>query len=118
MHQQHAADPLAVVLDRVEDLRAGAENAGIDADKRQRADKRVGHDLEGQRGKGLLVRGVPHDRLVRAHLDAFDRRHVGRRRQVIDNGVEQRLDALVLEGRAAQYRHKGRGDRPLADAAL
>src|SRR5947207_8684502 len=59
-----------------------------------------------------------HDRLVGAHLDALDRRYVGRRRQVIDDSVEQRLDAFVLEGRAAQYRDKSRGDRALADAAL
>ena len=82
------------------------------------ADKRVGHDLEGERREGLLVRGMPHDRLVGAHLDALDRRDVGRRRQVIDDSVEQRLDAFVLEGRAAQYRDKSRGDRALADAAL
>ena len=41
-----------------------------------------------------------------------------RRRQIIDHRVEQRLDALVLEGRAAQHRHEGEGDRALADAAL
>ena len=33
-----------------------------------------------------------------------DRRDVERRRQVVDDGVEQRLHALVLEGRAAEDR--------------
>ena len=42
----------------------------------------------------------------RAHLDALDRRDVDRRRQIIDDRVEQRLHALVLEGRAAQHRHE------------
>ena len=42
---------------------------------------------------------------------------VGRRRQVVDHGVEQRLHALVLEGRAAEHGHEGIGDRALADAA-
>ena len=32
---------------------------------------------------------------------------IGRRRQVVDDRVEQRLNALVLEGRAAQHRMEG-----------
>ena len=56
--------------------------------------------------------------LVGAHLDAVDRGDVGRRRQVVDDRVEQRLHALVLERRAAQHRHEGAADGALADAAL
>ena len=37
-------------------------------------------------------------------VDALDRRDVDRRRQVVDNGVEQRLNALVLEGGTAEHR--------------
>ena len=40
-------------------------------------------------------------------VDALDRAAVGGRRQVVDDGVEQRLHALVLEGRAAQHRMEG-----------
>jgi hypothetical protein len=32
----------------------------------------------------------------------------------VDHGVEQRLHALVLEGRAAQHRHELQADRRLA----
>src|SRR3546814_1381002 len=46
------------------------------------------------------------------------RRNVERARQIIDNGVEQRLDALVLEGRTAQHGHEGEVERALADQAL
>ena len=109
VHQQHAADALAVVLDRVQHLRAGVQHARIDPDEGQGADKRVGHDLEGEAGERLVVRGAADDDLVRAHLDALDRRDIGRRRQIVDDGVEQRLNALVLEGRAAQHRHEGAG---------
>ena len=45
-------------------------------------------------------------------------RHVERRRQVIDDGVEQRLHALVLEGGAAQHRIERAGDHGLADQLL
>ena len=37
-------------------------------------------------------------------LEALDRRHVERARQVVEHRVEQRLHALVLERRAAQHR--------------
>ena len=40
--------------------------------------------------------------LVRLGIDALDRRDVERRRQVVDDRVEQQLDALVLERRAAR----------------
>ncbi len=43
---------------------------------------------------GLLVFGV----------DALDRADVERRRQVVDDRVEQRLHALVLERGAAEHR--------------
>ena len=43
------------------------------------------------------------DAAALAHRVALDRRHVQRRRQVVDDGVEQRLHALVLEGRAAEH---------------
>src|SRR3546814_13477322 len=46
------------------------------------------------------------------------RRNVERARQIIDNGVEQRLDALVLEGRTAQHGREGEVERALADQAL
>ena len=44
-----------------------------------------------------------------ARVEADDRRDVERRRQVVDHRVEQRLHALVLEGRAAD----DRDERPL-----
>ena len=58
------------------------------------------------------------DRLVAAHVGALGGRDVERRRQVVDDGVEHRLDALVLERRAAQHRHEVEGERAGADGAL
>ena len=64
--------------------------------------------LKASAGKRRVVGVAARDRLVGAHLDALDRRHVDRRRQVVDDGVEQRLHALVLERRAAQHRNEAR----------
>ena len=61
---------------------------------------------------GSVSDGLAHD-LVALEVDALDRRHVERRRQKIDHGVEQRLHALVLEGGAAQHREeRARGSSP------
>ena len=56
--------------------------------------------------------------LIALVVDALDRRHVERRRQIVDHGVEQRLHALVLECRPAQHRIEGAGDHGLADQPL
>ena len=45
-------------------------------------------------------------------------RTVERRRQIVDNGVEQRLHALVLERRAAQHREERRSIRALRSSFL
>ena len=118
MHQQHAADALAVILDRIQHHRARHQHARIDAHEGERADEGIGHDLEGESGEGLVVGGLADDDFLGSHLHAIDGGDVGRRRQEIDHAVEQRLHALVLEGRAAQHRHEGVIDRALADAAL
>ena len=51
-------------------------------------------------------------------IDALHRRHVDRRRQVIDDGVEQRLHAFVLERGAAQHREELAFNGRLADQPL
>ncbi len=59
--------------------------------------------------------------LLAVALDRFqadDSRHVKRRRQVVDNRVQQRLHALVLERRAAQDGSQLRRERGFADRRL
>ena len=89
--------------------------ARIDAGKGQRTDERVVHDLEGQHRQRLAVVGVTLDLGFGLGVDALDGGNVERRRQVFDDGVEQRLHALVLEGRAAEHREELDRDRALAD---
>ena len=50
-------------------------------------------------------------------VEALDRRHVERARQVVDDRVEQRLDALVLERGAEQHRRDRVGERRRAERA-
>ena len=80
-------------------------------------DVRIGHDLEGERRERLVERGPPRKLVLGARVDPVDRRHVERARQVVDHGVEQRLDALVLEGRSAEHRRDRDVERRLAQCA-
>jgi len=78
----------------------------------------VVHDLERERGERRVVGRLPLFERPRLRIDALDRRDVERRRQVVDDRVEQRLDTLVLEGRAADDGEEPHRDRPLADGRL
>ena len=110
VHHQDAPDALGAAGVDVEHARARLELAGVDAEVGELADVRVGHDLERERRERLLVGGVARGRLLVAvrgalgRLDALDRRHLERAREVVEHRVEQRLHALVLEARAAQDR--------------
>ena len=118
MHEKHAADPLPSVLDGIPEGVAGLHNAGINAHEGERADEGVVHDLEGEGGEGLVVGIVALDLFVGVGLHAFDRRHVGRRRQIGNDGVQQGLNALVLEGGTAENGHDSAADRAGAHASL
>ncbi len=118
MHQQHAADALLLVLHRVEQRRAGFHLARIDAAEGERADERVIHDLEGEHRERLGIGRRARRLLAGLEVDALHRRHIERRRQIVDDSVEHRLHALILEGGAAQDRHEHVMARALADQRL
>ena len=107
VHHQQPADPLGPAGGDVEHAAAGAELARVDAEVGQLADVGVGHHLEGERGEGGVVvgralgLGRPSVSPL-ARLEAGHRRDLERRGQQLDDRVEQRLHALVLEGGAAE----------------
>src|SRR3546814_19354383 len=59
------------------------------------AHERIVHDLERQRRERRGIRRRALVRRLAVELDALDRRHVERARQIIDDRVEQRLNPLV-----------------------
>ena len=119
VHLVDLADPLLAALGHVEDHGAGLEPARVDAHERQLAEVRVRGDLEGQAGERLGLAGLAGvlDRLVFGVV-ALDRADVDRRRQEVDHCVEQRLDALVLERRAAHHRVEQCRERRATDTGL
>ena len=110
-------EPLPLLLDRVVDLVALADRARVDAEVRQLAE-RVRDDLERQCGERRLVVCLAGDDLVAAQVGALRRRDVERAGQVVDDRVEHRLDALVLERRPGQHGHEVARQRAEADHLL
>ena len=61
VHLQQPPDPVAAASRRVQHVGAGLEHAGVDPEKGELPDVRVGHDLEDQGGKGrIIARGPLH----------------------------------------------------------
>ena len=118
MHQQHAPDAFVLVFDGIEHARAARDHARIDAHEGDRTDERIVHDLEGETGERRLVVWRALYLLVGVRHFAHQRRNIQRRRKIIDDCVQQRLHAFVLEGRAAHHRNEFEAGRALADAAL
>ena len=92
VHLHQPADALALAAwSALSTLVAGLDRAGVDAEEGQLADVGVGHDLERQRRRTARRRSAcACDVLARLGVRALDRRHVDRRRQVVDDRVEQR----------------------------
>ena len=104
VHSVDLADALFAVLGAVGDLSAGVKPARVHAHVGQLAQVRVGHDLECESRKRLVIAGLARDELVfLAGLVALDGFDVQRRGEVGDDGVEHGLNALVLECRAGEY---------------
>ena len=118
MHPEHPADALVLLLDGVVDGRSGLHDAGVDAGEGEGPDEGVVGDLEGEGREGLGVGGVAEDLLVLVQGGSGDGVDVEGGGHVVDDGVEEGLDALVLEGRAGEDRDEGIVEGSLADEAL
>ena len=117
VHLEDAADPLLVALRAVEHVRAGLERARVDPEERELADERVGDDLEGQGRERRVGIGLEGHVFAGARVAPGDRRHVERAGQEVDDRVEHRLDALVLQRRTGQHRDDLVGQRAGANRA-
>src|SRR5467141_1495212 len=115
VHLQQTADALARALAGVQYVTPGLQHAGIHADVRHMPDEWVRHDFERQGRKGLIVPGQAQLAFVILRVHALQWSDIHRGRQIIDNGIEQRLNPLVLERGACQHRHDFQRQRRFTD---
>ena len=113
VHTEEARDAGLLADGGVEDFRAGHEGARVDAGEDDLTHVLIGHNLEGERGERLVVIGLTNDGGIGFVLHRGD---VERGGEVADHRVEEDLDALVLEGGAAEGRHNRAGNAALAQA--
>ena len=118
VHLQQAADTLLLVLRGVDHVGASSQRAGVDAQVGQLADVGVGHDLEREGSERSLRVGRTLVLCVGLGVRALDRRNIERGRHVVDDCVEQLLNALVLVGGAHEDRVDLAGDNALAQGDL
>ena len=118
MHLEQTTEAVAAAGPGIDDRGALFRHAGIDADERELADVRVVHDLEDQRGERLVVAAVTGDGSFGIGIGALGFPDVDRGRQIIDDGVEEELDALVLERGAAERGNELAGDDGVAEGGL
>src|SRR6185437_1290208 len=119
VHLQQPAHALALVLGGVVHVGTGGQHAGIHAEEGQFSDEWIGRDLEGERRERRVVRHMPLlERLIMERHVSHDGRHVHRCREIINDRVQQRLHALVLERRPAQHGNELAGDGGAANGAL
>src|SRR3546814_11124357 len=71
------------------------QGARIDAREGERTDERVVHDLEGEQRQRRRVRRLARIGLIIVGIDALNGRNVERRRQIVDDRVEQDRKSVV-----------------------
>src|SRR3989449_2952514 len=119
MHLQDTADQFLLAFIRIVDIGARGEGSGVHTEVGQLADIGVCDDLEGERGEGFVrIRTALRRCPLPGRIAPFHSVLVHRGRQVIDDGIQQRLHALVAERRSGQHRHQFSGQRPQPQPTL
>src|SRR4030042_3457287 len=91
MHLQETSDPFSFPLCRIEDRVSRFQRSRVDSKESELPCIRIVHNFEGQSRKGMAI--VGGDGLFKAfQVDPFYRREIERRREVVNDGIEQGLN--------------------------
>ncbi len=96
VHLQQAPDSLALALGGVQRVGTRLHRAGIYAHVGELADVRIDGNLERQRGERRVRVRSAGELLFGLGIETSYRRHVERRRQVVNDAVEHRLHAFIF----------------------
>ena len=115
VHAEETGNALLLTDRGVEEFGAELHRTRVNADERDLTHVLIGHDLERETAERLVVGNLA---LLLGIVLRDGRTRVERRRKVIANGVEERLNALILERTAAESGSNRTGEAALADSLL
>ncbi|RMN78929.1 hypothetical protein ALQ53_04627 [Pseudomonas cannabina] len=119
VHLHHTTHALFLALDRVDHAVAGCQHARVNADESQGTHEWVGSNLERQSRERLVVVCMTlHQHFFVIRIGTLDSWNVDWSRQVVDHGVENQGNALVLEGRTANSKNDLTSDSTLTQSSL
>ncbi|RMO78325.1 hypothetical protein ALQ36_05199 [Pseudomonas syringae pv. primulae] len=119
VHLHHTTHALFLAFDRVDHAVAGCQHARVNADESQSTHEWVGSDLERQRRERFAVVCMTlHQNFLVIRIGTLDSRNIDWSRQVVDHGVENQGNTLVLEGRTANSKNDLTSDSTLTQSGL
>ena len=102
MHLQDTSHSLFLIFCGIQYIRTGIHGTGIYAEERKLSYKRIGHNLKCQRGERLLI-GRMSLHFVPLQVGALDGSDVRRGGHILQDSVQELLNALVAVCRATAY---------------
>ena len=105
VHLEQTPETLTLVRARIVNAHPLRSHSGVNTEVVKFTDKRVGHDLEHQRGERLKIADVTRNRLARGRIGSLDIPDIDGARQIVNHNVEQFLHTFVLESGAAGNRN-------------
>lgn len=119
VHLHHTTHALFLAFNRVDHAVAGGQHARVNANEGQSTHEWVCSDLERQSRERLVVVSMTlHLFFLVIRVGTLDSRNVGWSRQVVDNGIENQGNTLVLEGRTANSQDDLTSDSTLTQSGL
>ncbi|OPZ36611.1 MAG: hypothetical protein BWY98_00380 [Tenericutes bacterium ADurb.BinA155] len=116
VHENETSDSLGRAARTVFNVASGLQDTLIDPDIGEPAHEGIGRDFEGQANEGLVIGRFANIGLFIEH--AFFARNIDRGRQIVDDSVEQGLNALVLVSGSAEDREERSGQNGFTDGFL
>ena len=114
VHLVETGHALLLTRTGIEHVGTGIQVTGIDTDIRQASHERVGRNLEHKTAERLGGLGLQLHLLLVREVRRLRRADIQRGREVTHHGIQQELDAFVLERGTAACRNNLHGDGALA----
>ncbi len=112
VHQEDPRNPLLCPQTRIIRLWPGLEDTGVNTGIGQ-LPPLVHHDLESESTKGFIIARSPLLSLVRTWIDALNRGDIEWRREIIHDGIQERLNSLIFQSGPAHNGNQVEGDSSL-----